>query len=220
MKHVALFDKFDFFKKLPEDERNYLLQYVTYRDFSAGEIMMEESKCSKFVSFVVTGELRAYKVSESGREISLYSILPGETCVMTIACLLGMHHNLSPLSVAAVQDSRIAVIPTDKFRYIYSVSPDMQQYVFEIVMRKFYNIIDLVEIMTFKNVNERLRAYLVESTDSGRKPVYTTHAELAARLGTSREVITRKLAELENEGFVKTQRGKIMLIGSKELKTG
>jgi CRP/FNR family transcriptional regulator len=220
MNNKELLERFDFFGKLPEDERRYLLDYVTYRDVHAGTIMIEENTSCAGVSFVLSGEFRAYKVSENGREVSLYSIFPGDTCVMTIACLLGLNHSMSPLSVVAVQDSRIAVIPADKFRYVYSVSPFVQQYVFINVLNKFYDIIELVERLTFKSVTERLREYLVENTGGGKKPVYSTHAELAAKLGTSREVITRKLGELENEGFVKTERGKIVVIGLKELKTG
>lgn len=220
MNHKVLLEKFEFFKKLPEDERRHLLKYVTYHEVRAGTVMIEESASCTGVTFVIRGEFRTFKGSENGREISFYSIMPGEACVMTIACFLGLNHSISPLSVVAVQDSVIAVIPAEKFRYVYSVSPYVQQYVFLNVMNKFYDIIDLVEKLTFKSVNERLRDYLIENTGDGIKPVYSTHAELAAKLGTSREVITRKLGDLEDEGFVKTQRGKIMLVKNKQLKTG
>ena len=215
-----LTDKIGFFAKLPEEERRYLLRYAVYREAKAGTLMVEENSSCSGVTFVLSGEFRAYKVSENGREISLYTIHPGETCVMTVACLLGLNHSMSPLSVAAVQDSRIAVIPAEKFRYVYSVSPYVQQYVFVNVLNKFYDIIDLVERLTFKSVTERLRDFLVESTGGGKKPVYATHAELAAKIGTSREVVTRKLGELEHEGFVRTERGKIAVIMPEKLKTG
>lgn len=218
MEHRELLEKFDFFARLPEDERDHLLDAVVYRDVKADTVMVEENMSCHGVTFVISGEFRAYKISENGREVSLYSIKPGETCVMTIACLLGLNHSTSPLSVMASQDSRIAVIPADKFRYIYSLSPYLQQYVFKNVISKLYDIINLVEQLTFKSVTERLRDYLIENTGSGTRPVYSTHAELAAKLGTSREVITRKLGDLEHEGFVRTERGKIVVLRHENLK--
>jgi CRP/FNR family transcriptional regulator len=207
-----LLEKFDFLNQLDQDERRQLLSSAMYREVPAGTIMINEKMTCIGVTFVLSGEFKVYKVSESGREIALYSVHSGETCVMTISCLLGFNQSLSPVSAVAVQDSRIAVIPADKFKYIYTASPYVQQFVFKNISEKFYNIIDLVERLTFKSVTERLREYLIENTGSGRKPLYSTHAQLAAKLGTSREVVTRRLHELVLEGMIRTQRGKIVVI--------
>lgn len=204
-----LLEKFAFIGELPEAERRHLLKYIVYRRISPDECLPGAGECGSMVPFVVTGELRASKVSESGREISMYSILPGETCIMNVACLIGLNRTEQMMSVCAVRETLVAFLPSDMFRYLYAESPQMQQFVFTLVMKKFYNVMGLVETLGFKSVGERLKEYIVQESESGRIPIYSTHAEIATRLGTSREVVTRKLAELEREGLVSLSRGKI-----------
>lgn len=212
--------RFEFFQRLPEGDRKKLLQYMVCREVPAGTITVDENCTWQGIPFVISGEFRAYKVSENGREIELYSILPGETCIVTVASVLGLYNGYTTFSVAAVQDSRIAVFPADKFRAVYSLSPYLQQYIFINVFEKFYSVIDLVERLTFKSVTARLREYLEGSSGGGKRPVYSTHAEIAAKLGTSREVVTRKLRDLENEGLIKTTRGKIIYLAPHQYQIG
>ena len=112
----------------------------------------------------------------------------------------------------AAQDSKIAAIPCDTFRYHFANSPYIQQFIFKNTLEKFYNLIGLVERLTFKSVTERIWEFMLEETARGKKPLYTTHAQLAARLGTSREVVTRRLHELEGAGLIKIERGKLLLL--------
>lgn len=204
-----LLDRFDFIGSLPEAEREHLLKYVVYRRILSGECIPGAGECGGMVPLIVSGELRASKISESGREIYIYSIMPGETCVMNVACLLGLNRREQTLSVCAARDSLVAFLPSDMFRYLFAESPQMQQYVFALVMKKFYSVMGLVETLGFKSVGERLKEYIGEASNYGRSPVYSTHAEIAARLGTSREVVTRKLADFEREGLIALSRGKI-----------
>lgn len=204
--------KFPFFARLPEEERDHLLKTVTYREVAAGTVMISENTRCSGVTFVLSGEFKVFKVSENGREIALYTVSSGETCVLTVSCLLGLNANQSPVSAVATQDSRIAVLPSDVFTYLYTSSPFIQQYIFQNIVEKFYGVIDLVEHLTFHSVTERLWEYLRINTGDGKKPLYSTHAQIASRLGTSREVVTRRLKELEQEGRIHTERGKIALV--------
>lgn len=203
---------FEFIEKFTDDERLHFLESTSYRKVFSGETVANENGSCMGVAFILSGELKMFKVSDSGREISLYTAKAGEVCVMTVACLMGQGRNISPVSVVAVQDTVLAVVPCSAFRYHYTNSPFMQQFFFKNTLEKFYELVGLVERLTFKSVAQRLWEHIVSNTENGKKPLYTTHAQLAAKLGTSREVVTRKLHEFENAGFIKAQRGKITLI--------
>lgn len=217
MNEKVMFDKefakqFDFIEKLADEERSHFLETTSYRRVNAGEIIANENGSCMGVAFVLSGELKMFKVSDGGREISLYTAKAGEVCIMTVACLMGQGRSISPVSVVALQDSLLAVVPCSAFRYHYTNSPYLQQFFFKNTLEKFYELMELVERLTFKSVAERLWEHILANTEKGKKPLYSTHAQLAAKLGTSREVVTRKLHELENAGFIKTERGKLTLI--------
>jgi CRP/FNR family transcriptional regulator len=208
--------KFDFFAFLPEDEREHLLGAVVFRAIPAGTVLPGTGECGGSVPLVVSGRMRASRISEGGREIELYTIEPGETCIISVACLLGLGRCDSVLTVTADCETLVAFLPADKFRYVYSESPYLQKFVFCEVMNKFYRMTELVETLSFKSIGERVSDYLGEMSGHGKKPVYITHAQLAAKLGTSREVVTRSLARLEGSGAIKTERGKIIFTGSEK----
>lgn len=203
---------FPFLKEMPEDERNHFLKSAIPHQLRAGEIVVHEHSNCVGVVFVLSGELKVYKQSDNGRELALYSVLPGEAAVLTMNCLTPQKMAASDVSMAAVQDSKIAIVPCNIFCYLYSASPPLQRFISAGIYQKFSAVIELVEKLTFKSVNVRLCDYIFENTDGGRMPLYATHAQLAARLGTSREVVTRCLHKMKQDGMLQTERGKIWLI--------
>ena len=210
----AMLRRFPFLAGLPDDERRNLLGAVAFRRLPEGDTALEQGSPMRDILFVLTGSIRVFQSSEDGREIVLYQIGAGEMCALTVVCLLGRPEMPSPVSAMAVQDTLVARVPADTFRYEYAVSPHLQQFVFRLLADKLGRMIGLVEQLTFHSVAERLSDYLRRCTDGGRQPLYATHAQLAASLGTSREVVTRRLREMERRGEVRTQRGKITLLNS------
>lgn len=200
---------------MPEDERRHFLQSAVLYHLRAGEVVVREHSNCIGVIFVLSGELKVYKVSESGRELALYSVFPGEAALLTISSLTAQV-SASEVSLAALQDSVVAIVPFSTFCYLISTSPQLQQFVFSCMYNKYTAIITLIEKLTFKSVNDRLYDYICENTDGGRMPLYTTHAQVAARLGTSREVVTRCLRKMKRDGIIQTERGKISLIKKKD----
>lgn len=207
---------FPFLGQMPEDERRHFLQSAVLYHLRAGEVVAREHSSCIGVIFVLSGELKVYKVSENGRELALYSVFPGEAALLTISCLAAQATASSDVSLAALQDSVIAIVPCGTFCYLISTSPQLQQFVFSCMYDKYTAIIDLIEKLTFKSVNDRLYDYIRDNTDGGRMPLYTTHAQMAARLGTSREVVTRCLRKMKRDGIILTERGKISLVKKPE----
>lgn len=208
----AFVDKFSFLPKLSHEERKNFLSSSIFCNYLAGTVLANDKSFRCGVAFVISGNIRSYKVSQNGREISLYNTKAGEICIMTISYFLEKEPDPVPFSIKVMQDSVIAILPFDVFRYHYCNSPYLQQFIFKDTLSKFYGLINLIECLTFKSVTERIWDYMMEMTEGGKKPLYITHSELASALGTSREVVTRRLHQLENNGLIKIMRGKLIML--------
>lgn len=202
---------FPFISGLSSDDRESLLGLCRYSVIPAGTIIMNESvKCSG-ISLFVSGLVRIFKLSDEGREITLYRIGRGETCVLTAACLLGSGIIPYPVSAIAEHDTLMVVVPLEPFRLLFQTCEPVRQFIFAAMAAKFYAILGLVENITFKRTNERLMDLLISKTGGGTYPLYATHESIASELGTAREVISRLLKEFEHDGLLEMQRGKITL---------
>lgn len=176
-----------------------------------GMVILDESgKCSGVI-LVLSGIIRIYKLSAEGKEVTLYRIGRGETCVLTVSCLLGTGDVPFPVAATAEQVSDAVFIPLDIFRKFFFETPSIQKYFFSSMSAKFYSVLGLLENITFKRTSDRLMDYLVTKTAGGIYPLYATHEQIASELGTAREVVSRLLKEMEIGGTVKLGRGKITL---------
>lgn len=212
MKQDLWTERFDFLSAMSQDERNYFLQSAPLHEVRAGQVIAEDNSSTTGIVFVLSGKLKVYKLSENGRELSLYDVRPGEIAMLALSCVLGVDAWPAHVSVSASQDSVIGILPCNAFNYLYTNSPALQRFVFSNIFQKFGVVIHLVEKLTFESVRDRLLDYIRENTEEGKKPLYVTHAQLAARLGTSREVVTRHLRQMSAEGLVAAERGKVMLL--------
>lgn len=203
---------FPFIRSLDHDDRHNLLAQCRHSVLPAGTIIMNEDiKCSG-VTLIVNGLVRIYKLSDEGREVTLYRIGRGETCVLTIACLLGSGTIPYPVSAVTEHDTLMAIAPLELFRRIFQKEEAARNFVFSAMAAKFYTVLGLVENITFKRTNERLLDLLISKTGGGAYPLYATHEAIASELGTAREVVSRLLKEFELNGMLKLQRGKVTLL--------
>jgi len=175
-----------------------------------GTILLDENRECTGVIFVLSGSIRIYKLSEEGREITLYRIGRGETCVLTVACLLGTGDIPFPVAALAEQSSEVVFMPIEQFRQFFYKSQAIQKFLFSSMSAKFYSVLGLVENITFRRTSDRLMDYLISKSAGGTYPVYSTHESIASELGTAREVISRLLKEMESRGIVNLSRGKIV----------
>ena len=172
-------------------------------------ICIEGAHCQQ-LALVLDGRARVYKTSETGREITLYRLQAGDTCILTLSCLLGQH----PFPAWAITETAVSalVVPGNAVRRWMDERPAWRQFAWELVAGRLADIISLVEEITFQRMDERLEQLLADSRrfPPGRK-VATTHREIATELGTSREVVSRLLKDLEQRGRVITGRGWIQV---------
>jgi CRP/FNR family transcriptional regulator len=152
------------------------------------------------------------RTDEDGREILLYYIKAGESCIMSF--LGGIHHETSKVRAEVEEDAEIYFLPIDKVTEFIREYPQWLDYIFRQYHRRFEELLDVVNAIAFKKVDERLLLLLrkkAELTGSSVLPV--SHEQIANELATARAVVSRLLKKLEEDGFVRLGRNKIELLG-------
>ncbi|NLX63397.1 MAG: Crp/Fnr family transcriptional regulator [Clostridiaceae bacterium] len=193
------------------DKQDDFLNFLNHQRLEPGMVLMDESRRCSGVILVLSGTIRVYKLSSDGKEITLYRIGRGETCVLTVACMLGTGDMPFPVSASAEQVSDVVSIPFEIFKKYFYEIPSIQKFFFSSMSAKFYSLLGLLENVTFKRTSDRLQDFLITKTAGGTYPLYATHETIALELGTAREVISRLLKEMEAKGQVTLSRGKIIL---------
>ena len=175
-------------------------------------ICLEGSAC-EHLAFVMTGTARIYKVGETGREITLYRLDAGECCILTLACILS-RKRFPAFAVSETQMQAI-IVPAPIIRRWTEELPVWRQYAWNLVASRLGDIISLVEEITFRRMDERLNYHLARSElfPPGTR-VRVTHQQIATELGTSREVVSRLLKDLEQRELVELGRGWIRVLRS------
>lgn len=177
-----------------------------------GQSLVEAGYSCKDIIFVGRGRLRVYVTGESGREVTLYHVRRGESCPVNLsAAMMGIG---AFANASACGELGGVAIPADKFRRIAEGNSDVREYVFAATALRLGEIIALVREITTRRVDHRLADYLLRRfADSQQDPpvAEVTQQSIAAELGTAREVVSRRLQELDSIGAVELRRGRIIL---------
>ena len=185
-----------------------LLAQSRVQDVPAGSRLYAEGDACAAIAFVLDGEVRVYKISESGREITLYEIGQGETCILNASCILS--GTSYPANAVTLAPARIMLIPSTVFRRLMEEHEELRAFVFSLLSQRLSTVMELVEEVAFGRMDGRLMDYLLEK--SGENRLETTHQNIANDLGTSREVVSRLLKDLERKGEVKLGHNEITLL--------
>ena len=169
--------------------------------FHAGDM------CQSFL-VLLDGQVRVQLVADSGREVTLYRIESGGSCVLTTTCLLSNEHY--PAEAIAESDSEAVAIPVADFQSALDTSQAFRDFVFAGFSTRLTNVIRKIEQITFASIDSRLAAALIACSDDGIQQI--THQDLAVELGTAREVVSRHLKNFEACGWLRLGRGRIEVI--------
>lgn len=179
---------------------------------SGAQIAFENEACAR-LPFVLSGGLRVYKAAPDGRSITLYDIDPGETCVLTMSCILGGEP--FPAGAEALGETRVLVVSSEDWLRWVESSPSLRRYSHQIAARRLSAVIETLSEVAFHRVNQRVARLIVRrSTDSGMQ---ATHQQIADELGTAREVVSRILKEFERNGWIRMSRHEIVLLDKSAL---
>lgn len=184
------------------------------RQVPAGTQMFgERQPCSGF-PLVLAGRIRVVQRYPNGREMQLYRVSPGESCVLSSSCLLG--RTQYPATGTAESDVELAVIPPDDFRALVVEDSSFREYVFSLFGERLASLLALVEAITYQKLDQRLAALLVRRAKDD-PTIHATHQAIADELGSVREIVTRLLRSFEDRGYVELGRERIRVLDAKAL---
>jgi CRP/FNR family transcriptional regulator len=192
-------------------DRSSLKNYGITRSFKAGDEIVSENAPINYIPIVLKGSLKVMQSDDEFREMVMYYLQPGETCVMSF--LAALYNDTSKVKAVAEEDTEVVFIQIGKMRELMGKDPKWLNYVFQIYHKRFEELLDVVNAIAFKKMDERLLQFLKKKAEvSGSKDIKITHEQLGQELGTAREVISRLLKQMESEGLVELGRNRITLI--------
>jgi CRP/FNR family transcriptional regulator, anaerobic regulatory protein len=177
----------------------------------AGTSIFEELQPCNAFPFILSGNIRVYKQSVNGRELSLYNVTSGDACVVTAGCLLG--DELYNASGLVKMDSVLVMMTADDFENLLS-SRVFREFIFSLFSKKISELMQLVEEVAFQKLDRRLASLLLRRGRSMK----VSHQELADELGTTREMITRLLKSFSDTGLITLGRERIEILNEPALK--
>jgi CRP/FNR family transcriptional regulator len=180
-------------------------------ELPAGSTILEEGQSCANLVLVTNGVGRVFKLSPTGREVTLYRIHAGESCVLTASCI--MNQDSFPAMAEVEQSIRGLMVSPKNVREWFCQDPEWQRFIFGLLSHRLANIIQVVEEVAFKRIDVRLAEQFVRGMQqSGDQIINKTHAELAADVGSSREVVSRILRDFAQRDLINSGRGLIEIL--------
>ena len=198
------------FKSSPEI-KGKLAQYGIPKTFLEGETILRENAYINSIPIVISGSIRVMRTDEDGREIMLYYIESGESCIMSF--LGGMHQDTSKIKAIAEDKTEILFIPIQKVTQLIKEYPEWLDYIFRLYHKRFEELLEVVNEVAFKKMDERILNFIKKKSELTKtNELHLTHEQIANELGTVRVVVSRLLKQMEDEGLVKLGRNKSILV--------
>ena len=196
-----------FYNKLTLEEKELFDSKATHTNIEKNKLIhMSENDCSGLI-IVLSGSLRAFLTSAEGKEITIYRLLPNDTCILSASCIF---NNINfNINIETSEYSEVIILPSNYLSKLSKSNSSLQEYLLEVTQSKLSEVMWIVEQIVFTSFDKRLLNYL-EKCNS--KIIKITHETIAKDLGTAREVVSRMLKYFEKEGMVKLSRGTIEII--------
>ncbi len=191
-------------------------QAAFFARIPAGHDIFLEGDRVDAIALLVSGVVRVYKIGENGREITLYRFGNGQSCILTANAIL--NQKTFPALATVEQDADAIMVPADTFRAWIDRYELWRDFVFKLLSQRLASVIEIVDEVAFRRMDARLASLLVERARSVN-PIRLTHQEIAAELGTSREVISRLLEDFTESGLIRLGRGQIEVLDAAGLQS-
>jgi CRP/FNR family transcriptional regulator len=196
---------FTSFRKSSDKFIEELLSSSVYKKIDEGTFLYSEGDSCPGIGFFLSGEVRVFKVAESGREVTLYEIFPGQTCILNAASILS--NRQYPANAVSVTEGALLFMKDVTFRRFMAEYEEMRAFIFSHFSERLGTMIELIEDIVFGKMDKRLVSFLIEKAENN--VVNSTHQQIANELGSSREVISRILKDMEKKGRVMLSRNMI-----------
>ena len=181
------------------------------KHFEAGDTIVNMDSYIKHIPVVISGSMKVIRTEEDGREILLYYLTPGESCIVSI--LAGMKNDTSKIKAIVEEDAEIMLIPADKAKEWVRKYPEWTDFIFNLYQKRFEELLEVVNSVAFQKIDTRLLHLIKQKTQLYQsKEISVTHQQLADELGITREATSRVLKQMEKEHLLILSRNKIELL--------
>ena len=192
------------------------MQAAIFTRIPAGKDVFVEGDRIDAIALLISGVVRVYKIGETGREITLYRFGLGESCILTANAILSQQS--FPAIATVERDAEAVMIPADTFRGWVHRYDAWRGFVFDLLSQRLSSVMAIVDEVAFRRMDTRVAGLLIERSRL-QNPIHITHQEIAAELGSSREVISRLLEDFTSQGLIQLARGTIEILDSQSLET-
>lgn len=203
---TSLLQHYPMLDGLPAAQLDGLLANAMSMRVPAGTVMFDEDQACQGFPLLLSGSVRVVKAAPNGRELRLYTVCPGESCILTSSCLLG--HTRYHARGVVEQDAELVALPPSAFKTLLSTHEPFRDYVFALFSERLTDLMQLVSAVAFQKLDQRLAALL----GAKPSPLRTTHQALADELGSVREIISRLLKNFEEQGWIRLGREQIEIV--------
>ncbi len=214
---VSLDKLVDFFAEADNKLIEEFSQKAVMQSFKKDTYLSMEGDSCKYFPIVKSGLIRVFKLGPRGQEITLYRIERGQSCILTISCLLAKHS--FPALAVVEEDCEVILIPENILRDWMSRFSLWNQYIFDYLSKVLLNVLKILENISFKRTDTRIIEYLLTLSHQHGNTLNVTHQKIALDIGTAREVVSRALKNFENQKLIKLSRGKINILDMKKLES-
>jgi len=188
-----------------------IIKVAQYRKFKSDDYLIEIGDAILFMPLLLRGAIKILREDEKGDEFLLYFLERGDTCAMTMNCCMGK--SKSKIRAVAETDGEMLMIPVENMESWLTKYKTWRNYVLESYNIRFNEMLEAIDTLAFKNLDERIYKYLVDKVKVlGTPEIANTHQEIATEMHTSRVVVSRLLKGLEIDGKIKLHRNKIEVL--------
>ena len=208
---------FPIWNKLNKDQRERIRSVSELQKFKAGAVLHDGGPDCLGMLLVRSGQLRAYLLSDEGREVTISRFFEMDMCLFSASCV--MPNMQFDIFIEAEKDTEVWVIPACLYQNLMDESIAVSNYSHDLITNHFSELMWLMEQIMWKSFDKRLAKFLLEETAvEGTNSLHITHERIANHMGTAREVVTRMLRYFQSEGMVKLTRGTVDITNEKQLR--
>lgn len=206
-----------FWDKLNAQEQALILDGATFVRYKQGENIHSGDNDCVGILLIKSGELRAYILSEDGREITLYRLAKGDVCMLSASCIL--ESITFDVHINAERDSEALLINSNVFQKICNENVYAENFSYKMAADRFSDVMWTIQQILFMSFDKRLAIFLLdELSRNGTDSISLTHEQIAKYMGSAREVVSRMLKYFENEGLVELSRGEVRIVDKSGLR--
>ncbi len=207
-----ILQRYPVLQELPATELDAILENARLLELAQGTVVFDENQSCQGFPLLLSGSLRVLKAAANGRELQLYRVMPGESCILTSSCLLG--HSRYQARGISEEPVEILMLPAQVFHDLISRQVSFRSYVFQLFTERITSLMELVTAVAFHKLDQRLATLLADKSGT----IHITHQALADELGSAREIVSRLLKGFAEQGWLKLGREQITITDESALK--